>query len=342
MSIRIGINGFGRIGRLVARLAAQATDVDLVAFNDLVDPATNAHLFKYDSTYGRFAGQVELLGDELTVNGDKIKLLKEKDPALIPWGDLGVDFVLESTGVFTNVEACAKHLAGGAKYVMLSAPAKGAMPTYVFGVNHENWVSDGKPTVISNASCTTNCLAPMAKVLHDNWVIQRGLMNTIHAYTGDQNILDRGHKDLRRARSAAVNVIPTTTGAAKAIGLVIPELKGKLDGFATRVPVVTGSMVDLTVQLEREASVEADQRQDGGSRRRATQGHPGLRDRPDCQHGHHRRRAQLDLRPGPDQHGRRQLRQDRQLVRQRMGLLQPLPGPDAFHGAIVQAQARQK
>jgi glyceraldehyde 3-phosphate dehydrogenase len=257
MSIRIGINGFGRIGRLVARLAAKAADVDLVAFNDLVDPATNAHLFKYDSTYGRFEGAVELQGDELLVNGDKVKLLKEKDPALIPWGDLGVDFVLESTGVFTNVEACAKHLAGGAKYVMLSAPAKGAMPTYVYGVNHEQWLSDGKPAVVSNASCTTNCLAPVAKVLNDNWVIQRGLMNTIHAYTGDQNILDRGHKDLRRARSAAVNVIPTTTGAAKAIGLVIPALKGKLDGFATRVPVVTGSMVDLTVELEREASVEA-------------------------------------------------------------------------------------
>lgn len=254
MSIRIGINGFGRIGRLVARIAAQAPDVDLVAFNDLVDPATNAHLFKYDSTYGRFPGTVELNGDELSINADKVKLFKEKDPALIPWGDLGVDFVLESTGVFTSVEACEKHLAGGAKQVVLSAPAKGPMPTYVFGVNHELWPSDGKPTVISNASCTTNCLAPVAKVLHDNWVIQRGLMNTIHAYTGDQNLLDRGHKDLRRARSAAVNVVPTTTGAAKAIGLVIPALKGRLDGFATRVPVVTGSMVDLTVELEREAT----------------------------------------------------------------------------------------
>jgi glyceraldehyde 3-phosphate dehydrogenase len=254
MSIRIGINGFGRIGRLVARIAAQASDVDLVAFNDLVDPATNAHLFKYDSTYGRFNGTIELSGDELNVNGDKVKLFKEKDPALIPWGELGVDFVLESTGVFTSVEACEKHLAGGAKHVVLSAPAKGPMPTYVYGVNHELWLSDGKPAVISNASCTTNCLAPVAQVLNDNWVIKRGLMNTIHAYTGDQNLLDRGHRDLRRARSAAVNVIPTTTGAAKAIGLVIPALKGKLDGFATRVPVVTGSMVDLTVELERETT----------------------------------------------------------------------------------------
>jgi glyceraldehyde 3-phosphate dehydrogenase len=256
MSIRIGINGFGRIGRLVARIAAKAPDVDLVAFNDLVDPATNAHLFEYDSTYRRFDGAVELRGDELLIDGDSVKLLKEKDPAQIPWGDLGVDYVLESTGVFTNVEACAKHIAGGAKYVLLSAPAKGAMPTYVYGVNHAQWVGDGKPAVISNASCTTNCLAPVAKVLNDNFTIKRGLMNTIHAYTNDQQILDKGHKDLRRARSAAVNVIPTTTGAAKAIGLVIPALKGKLDGFATRVPVATGSVVDLTVEVERETSAE--------------------------------------------------------------------------------------
>ena len=254
MKIRIGINGFGRIGRLVARIAASAPDVDLVAFNDLVDPAINAHLFKYDSTYRTFAGSVELQGEELVVNGDRVRLLKEKDPVLIPWGDLGVEFVLESTGVFTSAEACEKHLAGGAKYVILSAPAKGPMPTYLMGVNHTQWVADGKPKVLSNASCTTNCLAPMAKVLNDAFVIKRGLMNTIHAYTNDQQILDRGHKDLRRARSAAVNIIPTTTGAAKAIGLVIPELKGKLDGFATRVPVVTGSMVDLTCELEKDTS----------------------------------------------------------------------------------------
>lgn len=251
MKIRIGINGFGRIGRLVARIAAKSADVDLVAFNDLVEPSTNAHLLKYDSTYGRFDGKIELLDNELLVNGDSVKLFKEKDPASIPWGDLGVDFVLESTGVFTNIESCEKHLAGGAKHVILSAPAKGEMPTYVFGVNHAKWEADGKPKVISNASCTTNCLAPVAMVLHENFTIKRGLMNTIHAYTNDQLVLDRGHKDLRRARSAAVNIIPTTTGAAKAIGLVIPDLKGKLDGFATRVPVVTGSMVDLTCELEK-------------------------------------------------------------------------------------------
>jgi glyceraldehyde 3-phosphate dehydrogenase len=256
MKIRIGINGFGRIGRLVSRIAAKHAEVDLVAFNDLVDPATNAHLFKYDTTYGRFDGAVELTGDNLIVNGDKVRLFKEKDPAAIPWGELGVDFVLESTGVFTDVEKCGLHLKGGAKHVLLSAPAKGEMPTYVFGVNHSKWVADGKPTVVSNASCTTNCLAPMAKVINDNWGIVRGLMNTIHAYTGDQNILDRGHKDLRRARSAAVNIIPTTTGAAKAIGLVIPELKGKLDGLATRVPVVTGSMVDLTCELTKSTTKE--------------------------------------------------------------------------------------
>lgn len=249
MKIRIGINGFGRIGRLVARIAAKHPEVDLVAFNDLVEPATNAHLFKYDSTYGPFDGTVELAGNELIVNGDKIRLLMEKDPAALPWGDLGVEFVLESTGIFTNMEKCSLHLQGGARYTILSAPAKGEMPTYVYGVNHQNWHNDGRPAVLSNASCTTNCLAPMAKVLNDNFGIVRGLMNTIHAYTNDQNILDRGHKDLRRARAAAVNIIPTTTGAAKAIGLVIPELKGKLDGFATRVPVVTGSMVDLTCEV---------------------------------------------------------------------------------------------
>jgi len=251
MKVRIGINGFGRIGRLVARIATFHPEIDLVAFNDLVDPAVNAHLLKYDSTYRRFGGTVELQGDDLLVNGDKVRILKEKDPAAIPWGEMGVDTVLESTGVFTNVEECSKHLAGGAKQVILSAPAKGEMPTYVFGVNHTRWVADGRPKVISNASCTTNCLAPMARVLQDSFGIKRGLMNTIHAYTNDQQILDKGHKDLRRARSAAVNIIPTTTGAAKAIGLVIPELKGKLDGFATRVPVVTGSMVDLTCELEK-------------------------------------------------------------------------------------------
>ena len=254
--IRLGINGFGRIGRQVARIATEHPEIDLVAFNDLCDAKTNAHLFKYDSTYGRFGGQVELKDDAMVINGDSVKLLSEKDPAQLPWGDLGVDVVLESTGVFRTVEACAKHLEGGAGRVLLSAPAKGEMPTYVVGVNHTDWISEGRPAVVSNASCTTNCLAPVAKVLNDNWVIKRGLMNTIHAYTNDQKILDQMHSDLRRARSAAVNIIPTTTGAAKAVGLVIPALKGKVDGFAMRVPTVTGSVVDLTCEVEKPTSAE--------------------------------------------------------------------------------------
>ena len=257
MAIRLGINGFGRIGRLVARIASKRPNVDLVAFNDLCDATTNAHLFKYDSTFRRYDGTVELQGDELVINGDRVKILSERDPAAIPWGDLGVDYVLDSTGVFRDVEKCSKHIQGGAKQVVLSAPAKGAMPTYVMGVNHTDWAGkDGKPNVVSNASCTTNCLAPVAKVLHENWGIKRGLMNTIHAYTNDQKILDQMHSDLRRARSAAVSIIPTTTGAAKAVGLVIPELQGKVDGFAMRVPTVTGSVVDLTVELEKPATAD--------------------------------------------------------------------------------------
>jgi glyceraldehyde 3-phosphate dehydrogenase len=257
MAIRIGINGFGRIGRLVARIASKHPGIDLVAFNDLCDAPTNAHLFKYDSTFRRYDGAVELQGDELVINGDRVKILCEKDPAALPWGDLGVDYVLESTGAFTNVEKCGLHLKGGAKQVVLSAPAKGEMPTYVMGVNHTLWAgADGKPQVVSNASCTTNCLAPVAKVLHENFGIKRGLMNTIHAYTNDQNILDQMHKDLRRARSAAVSIIPTTTGAAKAVGLVIPALKGKVDGFAMRVPTVTGSVVDLTIEMEKPGTAD--------------------------------------------------------------------------------------
>jgi len=252
--IRLGINGFGRIGRQVARIATGHPEFDLVAFNDLCDPATNAHLFKYDSTYGRFEGSVELKDDQFVINGDALKLLCEKDPTKLPWADLGVDYVLESTGVFRDVAKCEAHLRAGAKQVLLSAPAKGKMPTYVLGVNGEQWVTDGKPTVISNASCTTNCLAPVAKVLHDTWGIKRGLMNTIHSYTNDQNLLDQMHGDLRRARSAAVNIIPTTTGAAKAIGLVIDGLGEVFDGFAMRVPTVTGSAVDLTVELGQPAT----------------------------------------------------------------------------------------
>jgi glyceraldehyde 3-phosphate dehydrogenase len=256
MAIRIGINGFGRIGRQIARIASKQAGFDLVAFNDLGDAATNAHLLKYDSTYGRFEGDIQLEGDKLYLNADAVHLLQEADPAALPWGELGVDIVFECTGRFTTAEQCAVHVAGGAKRVILSAPAKGEMPTYVFGVNHTNWEAEGCPAVVSNASCTTNCLAPLAKVINDSFGIQRGLMNTIHAYTNDQRILDQQHKDLRRARSAAVNVIPTTTGAAKAVALVIPELKGKVDGFAVRVPVVTGSLVDFTCTLQKATTTD--------------------------------------------------------------------------------------
>jgi len=254
--LRLGINGFGRIGRQVARIAAQNESIDLVAFNDLADAETNAHLFKYDSTYGRWNGSVELSGDKFIIDGDSVTMLSVKQPAELPWGDLGVEYVLESTGVFRTTEACEQHLQAGAKQVLLSAPAKGEMPTFVMGVNHEQWVAQGRPAVISNASCTTNCLAPLAKVLNDNFKINRGLMNTIHSYTNDQRILDQIHSDLRRARSAAVNIIPTTTGAAKAVGLVIPELKGKVDGFSLRVPTVTGSVVDFTAELEQATTAE--------------------------------------------------------------------------------------
>jgi glyceraldehyde 3-phosphate dehydrogenase len=254
--VRLGINGFGRIGRQVTRIAARDPRVEVVAVNDLVEPQINAHLFKYDTTYGRFDGTTELDGDDIIINGTRVQVFKQKDPAQIPWGDVGVDWVLESTGVFTNVEDCGKHLAGGAKYVMLSAPAKGAMPTYVMGVNEPQWLADGRPQVVSNASCTTNCLAPLVKVLHDSFGVVQGYMNTVHSYTNDQRILDKDHKDLRRARAAAENIIPTTTGAAKAVALVMPELKGRLDGFSLRVPTPTGSVVDFTAILGREVTAD--------------------------------------------------------------------------------------
>lgn len=260
--IRLGINGFGRIGRIVTRLAHFNPAIEVVAVNDLLDARTNAHLFKYDSSYGRFNGTVRVEDDSFVIDSpggeaSRIKVFAQKDPAGLPWGDLGVEYLLESTGVFTNIEECSKHIAAGARRVILSAPSKGEMPTYVMGVNHGNWVAEGKPAVVSNASCTTNCLAPMVKVLNDSFGVRRGIMNTIHSYTNDQRLLDRDHKDLRRARAAAVNIIPTTTGAAKAVALVIPALKGKLDGFALRVPTPTGSIVDFTAELDKEASKEA-------------------------------------------------------------------------------------
>jgi glyceraldehyde 3-phosphate dehydrogenase len=256
MPVRVGINGFGRIGRNVFRAAhAKNADIEWVAVNDLTDAKTLAVLLKYDSTYGRFPGEVEPTADGINVDGKPLKVLAERDPGALPWGDLGVDVVIESTGFFTDRENAAKHIAGGAKKVVISAPAKGEDITVALGVNFDKYDRE-QHEVISNASCTTNCLAPMAKVVNDAIGIKHGLMTTIHAYTQDQNLQDAPHKDLRRARAAAINLVPTSTGAAKAVGLVLPELNGKLHGFAVRAPVPTGSLVDLTFEAERETSVE--------------------------------------------------------------------------------------
>ncbi|MEV5713787.1 type I glyceraldehyde-3-phosphate dehydrogenase [Amycolatopsis mediterranei] len=255
MTVRVGVNGFGRIGRNFFRaVQASGQDIEVVAFNDLGDVATMAHLLKYDSILGRFPGEVSVSDEGIVVDGKTIKALAERDPANLPWGELGVDVVLESTGFFTNADAAKAHIAGGAKKVIISAPAKGEDLTVVLGVNDDKY--DGSQVIISNASCTTNCLGPLAKVLHDAFGIEQGLMTTVHAYTQDQNLQDAPHKDLRRARAAAVNVVPTSTGAAKAIGLVLPELQGKLDGYALRVPIPTGSATDLTVTLTKAATVE--------------------------------------------------------------------------------------
>ncbi|MBM0233797.1 type I glyceraldehyde-3-phosphate dehydrogenase [Micromonospora sp. STR1_7] len=256
MTIRVGINGFGRIGRNFFRaVLASDADIEVVAVNDLTDNATLAHLLKYDSILGRLPYEVKATADEITVGGRTIKAYAEKDPAALPWGEVGADVVIESTGFFTDATKAKAHVDGGAKKVIISAPAKNEDVTVVMGVNHDTY-DPAKHTIISNASCTTNCLAPMAKVLHDTFGIQHGLMTTIHAYTQDQNLQDAPHKDLRRARAAALNIVPTSTGAAKAIGLVLPDLKGKLDGYALRVPIPTGSVTDLTVNVGRETTVD--------------------------------------------------------------------------------------
>ena len=258
MTTRIGINGFGRIGRqsLKAILERHGHDLEVIAVNDLTDTKTNAHLLKYDSTYGHFPGEVEATADTLIVNGHNIKVISQRDPAQIPWSDLGVELVIESTGLFTDAEKAAAHLRGGAKKVIISAPAKGEDLTIVLGVNDDMY-DPSKHHIISNASCTTNCLAPAAKVLNDAFGIERGLMNTIHSYTNDQRILDQVHKDLRRARTAGANIIPTSTGAARALALVIPELKGRFDGMSLRVPTVTVSVVDFVVNVRKETTKEA-------------------------------------------------------------------------------------
>ncbi|HEY1687750.1 MAG TPA: type I glyceraldehyde-3-phosphate dehydrogenase [Solirubrobacteraceae bacterium] len=257
MPLRVGINGFGRIGRNVLRAAQERNaDIEWVAVNDLTDAATLAHLLKYDSILGPYKGAVEQAGERLHVDGQEIAVLAQTDPGALPWADLGVDVVIESTGRFTKRDDAAKHLAGGAKKVVISAPASDPDVTVVLGVNFDEAYDREQHEVISNASCTTNCLAPVAKVLHDAVGIEHGLMTTIHAYTADQRLQDLPHSDLRRARAAAINLIPASTGAAKAIGAVIPELSGKLHGFAVRAPVPTGSVVDLTVECSRSTSVE--------------------------------------------------------------------------------------
>jgi len=256
MTVRVGINGFGRIGRQSLKaLIERAPEIEVVAVNDLVDAEMNAHLFKHDSTYGAYEGTVEAKNGNLVIDGKEIRVLSERDPAALPWADMGVDVVLESTGFFTDADKARAHIEAGARKVIISAPAKGEDITIVLGVNEERYDPDAHD-VISNASCTTNCLAPAAKVVHDLLTIERGLMNTIHSYTNDQRILDVAHKDPRRARAAGQNIIPTTTGAAKALALVIPDLKGKFDGFSLRVPTPTVSVVDFTADVSRPTSVE--------------------------------------------------------------------------------------
>jgi glyceraldehyde 3-phosphate dehydrogenase (phosphorylating) len=255
--VRVGINGFGRIGRNLFRAAHEAgSELEFVAVNDITDPATLAHLLKYDSVLGRFSGSVEAGDGAITVAGHEIKVLAERDPAALPWGELGVEVVIESTGLFTKRDDAAKHLTAGARKVIISAPATDPDITVALGVNFERDYDPDTHHIVSNASCTTNCLAPVAKVLHESVGIERGLMTTIHAYTADQRLQDMPHKDLRRARAAAINLIPTTTGAARAVGLVLPELQGKLNGLAVRAPVATGSVIDLVCEVGRPTTVE--------------------------------------------------------------------------------------
>lgn len=251
---KIAINGFGRIGRMCFRSLIQNENVEIVAINDLTDVPTLAHLLKYDSVHGRFALKVEATADALVVNGQSIRIFAQKDPAQLPWGDLGIDVVIESTGIFTDKEGAGKHIAAGAKKVIISAPATGDVKTIVLGVNEATIADDD--TILSNASCTTNCLAPMAKVLHEKFGIEKGYITTVHAYTADQRLQDAPHKDLRRARAAALSMVPTSTGAAKAVGEVLPELKGKLDGVAVRVPTPDGSLTDLVAILKRDVTKE--------------------------------------------------------------------------------------
>ncbi|WP_370797791.1 type I glyceraldehyde-3-phosphate dehydrogenase [Adlercreutzia equolifaciens] len=323
MAIKVGINGFGRIGRLAFRAMVEDPEIEVVAVNDLGDIPTMAHLLKYDSIHGRAFDTVEVTEDGFVADGHAVKVLSEREPANLPWGELGVDVVVESTGFFTDGTKAKAHLDAGAKKVVISAPAKNEDITIVMGVNDDQYDPE-KHNIISNASCTTNCLAPFAKVLMDNFGIKRGYMNTIHSYTNDQKILDLPHKDLRRARAAAMSMIPTTTGAARAVSLVLPELKGKLDGFATRVPTPDGSMVDLTVELE--TSTLTAEEINAAMKAAAEGPSKGIleyTEDPDRLHRHRRTTPHSSIFDSQAHHGARrrgQLRQVRHLVRQRVGL----------------------
>ena len=326
MTVRVGINGFGRIGRNFYRAAqAAGADLEVVAVNDLTDNQTLANLLKYDSILGRLAGEVVASESDISVDGKSIKVFEERDPSALPWGDLGVDIVVESTGIFTNAAKAKAHIDGGAKKVIISAPASNEDITIVLGVNDDQY-DPASHHIISNASCTTNCLGPMAKALNDSVGIVKGLMTTIHAYTQDQNLQDGPHKDPRRARAAALNMVPTSTGAAKAIGLVLPELKGKLDGFAIRVPVPTGSATDLTFQAGRETSAEEVNAAVKAAAEGPLKGYLKYIDGAAGVDRHRHRSGLLHLRCAAHQ-GVRRPRQGHRLVRQRVGLLQPVGRP---------------
>ena len=323
MAIRVGINGFGRIGRNILRAALAHHDVDIVAVNDITDTATLAHLLKYDSVLGNLTVPVSASGDTIKVGSDQFKVFAQKDPALLPWKDVGVDIVFESTGRFTKRDDAAKHLAAGARKVVITAPATNPDVTVVLGVNDGDYDAS-KHHIISNASCTTNCIAPLAKVLHESFGIKKAWMTTVHAYTNDQNLLDLPHKDLRRARAAAMSIIPTTTGAAKAVGEVMPALKGKIDGISMRVPTPNVSVVDLAALLEKKATAEEVNAALKSASEGALQGHHAVCDRAARLDRFPRQPALVDHRRRLHEgHGRR-LREGDGVVRQRMGLLEPL------------------
>ena len=328
MTVRIGVNGFGRIGRLVVRVARER-DIEVVGVNDVVDVATLAHLLKYDSTFGRYPGSVAVEDATLVLDGRPIRATAERDPAELDWSAVGADVVVESTGKFRSRDDAAGHLKAGARKVILSAPGKNVDATLVLGVNADSY-DPARHDVVSNASCTTNCFAPMVKVLHQAFGIRKGFLTTVHGYTNDQNVLDGPHKDLHRARAAAINLIPTTTGAARAVGLVLPELAGRLDGIALRVPIEDGSLCDFAAVLDRDATTDRNQRRLPRRRRRRTSRPTHLQPRPHRLPRRRRRTSILHLRRHPHP-GPRRTRQDLRLVRQRMGLHPPTPRPRRTH-----------